>query len=819
MPKVSVITLPEEILQAPPARPPAETVQEVKPIFSWREFIEFVKAGRRALFHQQNLLVNILALLIGRVSLMGEMAPFGLALFAAVAGVARERLGAVGVCALAGVLSAGFYQEGIIYLFSMLLYWQLSDKLSRYEKKVQAIPLFMFACVFLSGMALVPWRESALYGMMVVVFDATLCMVMAFVFQYGAPLFLGQTRKYEASTEVLICAVIMLATAVAGLGNLTIYDFSLRNIAGSLITMTLAFTGGSGLGASVGVVIGLVVGLSDGNAASSIAVYALAGMLGGVFRSLGKPAVLLGFILGSTIAVLYLGQPGELLLVLVEATVAGAALMLVPVAKLSQWRESYLDEVDCAEAAQQSINAAVDKLNYMADIFKGLAGAFDSSSTKENASYNEKIKEGQLAQMLSVVGEKVCGPCERRSECWDQDFYQTYQAMLDMMGLAETGKLKTGTIPDTIKSRCLNQQALANLIIQVAESNRTHWYWHKKLNDCRKVAVEQMQATGMIVGNLALELKRGPQTDSEVAEMLSERAAVLGCPLTDLRVTSERGKVTVEARKSVCAGTRECVNTVLPATANLLQEKMILQADCGSKIRHKKCRLKMELAERFFVETGMATVAKAGGEVSGDTCVAEPVSRGRTALILSDGMGSGEAAANGSGQAVKFLQQLLTAGFDVSTAVKTVNSMLLIKMPGDTFATVDMAVVDTFTGETEFLKVGSAPSYVKRVREVTIINPAAPPIGILENVEIEPVRRVLAPGDIVVMVSDGIVDAARGTDKENWVANFLRRTGSERPQDIADRLLRQAMEYSGGVARDDMAVLVARVSERPGIVQ
>ncbi|HWR43504.1 stage II sporulation protein E [Sporomusa sp.] len=819
MPKVSVITLPEEILQVPPVRPSADSVPEDKPGFPWRDFFDWVKLSLRALFHQQNLPVNLLALLIGRVSLMGEVAPFGLALFAAMAGVARERAAAVGVWALAGVLSAGFYQEGVIYLLSMLLYWRLSDKLSRYERKVQAIPLFMFGCVLLSGMALTSWRESSLYGAMLVVFDATLCMILAFIFQYGAPLFLNNNKIRQASAENLICGIIMLATAVAGLGSLTIYDYSVRNIAGSLIAMTLAFSGGSGLGASVGIVTGLVIGLSDGDAASSIAMYALAGMLGGLFRGMGKPAVLLGFILGSAIAVLYMGQPGELLLALVEASVAGAAFMLVPAAKISQWRDNCTDETGSAEAAQQTINAAVDKLTNIADIFKDLSGTFDSGSAKENAAYNEKIKDGQLAHMLSAVGERVCGPCGRRSECWDRDFYQTYQAMLDMLALAEAGKLKAGTIPDSIKGMCVSRQALVDLVSQVAESNRTHWYWHKKLTECRQVAVEQMKATGVIIGNLAQELKKGPQTDTEVAEMLSERAAVLGCSLSGVRVIGERGKVTVEAQKGVCSGTRECVNTILPLTANLLQEKMALHTECGSKVRHKNCKLTMELAERYYVETGMATVAKETGGVSGDTCAAQPVSRGRTALILSDGMGSGEAAASGSGHAVKFLQQLLAAGFEVDTAVKTVNSMLMIKMPGDMFATVDMAVVDTFTGETEFLKVGSAPSYVKRVREVSTINPAALPMGILENIEIEPVRRTLAPGDIVVMVSDGVIDAARGADRETWVANFLRRTGSERPQDIAERLLKQAIDLAGGVAKDDMAVLVARVAERPGIVQ
>ncbi len=818
MPKVSIITLPEEMLQAPPVRQPADSVSEDKPGFPWREFFDWIRLSLRALFHQDNLPVNILALLVGRVSLMGEIAPFGLALFAAIAGLARERSAAAGVWALAGVISAGFYQEGVIYLLSMLLYWRLSDKLSRYEKKIQAIPLFMFGCVFLSGMALTSLGEASLYGAMLVVFDATLCMILVFIFQYGVPLFLNN-KIHQAGAENLICGMIMLATAVAGLGSLTIYDFSVRNIAGSLIAMTLAFSGGSGLGASVGIITGLVVGLSDGDAASAIAMYALAGMLGGLFREMGKPAVLLGFILGSAIAVLYLGQPGELLLAMGEAAVAGAAFMLVPAARMSQWREPSIDEAGSAEAVRQTISTAVDKLTNIADIFKDLSGVFDSDRMNDSAAYSAKLKDRQLSHMLSAVGEKICGPCECRSKCWDGDFYQTYQAMLDMLALAEAGKLKEEAVPGSIRNTCINRPELVSLISQVAESNKTHWYWHKKLTECRQVAVEQMKATGVIIGNLAQELKKGPQTDAEVAGMLAERAAVLGCPLSRVRVTGERGKVTVEAHKAVCDGTRECVNTVLPLTANLLQEKMALHAECGSKIRHKACKLTMELGERYFVETGMATVAKETGGISGDTCIAQPVSRGRTALILSDGMGSGQAAASGSGNAVKFLQQLLAAGFEVDTAIKTVNSMLLIKMPGDMFATVDMAVVDTFTGETEFLKVGSAPSYIKRVREVTTINPAAPPMGILENIEIEPVRRVLAPGDIVVMVSDGMIDAARGSDRETWVANFLRRTGSERPQDIAERLLKQAIDLSGGVAKDDMAVLVARVAERPELVQ
>ncbi len=821
MPKVSVITLPSEIIQAPSVKPQTKLVQVDKPDFAWRMFFDWLGKRSMELFSVQNLQLPILAILLGRVSLLGEIAPFGLAFFAAIAGLARERAIGVGLGALIGVISAGFYREALIYLLSMLLYWRLADKLTLYEKKAQAVPLFMFGCMFLSGAALMPWRDFSLYGMLLVVFDATLCMVLAYIFRYGMPVFLTKSRERQIGIETLLSGTIVLAIAVAGLGNIEIYGYSMRNIAGALITMTLAFSGGSGVGAAVGVVTGLVIGLSSGDAATAtaIAVYALAGMIGGLFRELGKPAVLLGFMLGSATAVLYLGQPSQLLLVLVEVTAAGAGFMLVPAAKIRQWRESCFEEADDAGGSLQAVHMVVEKLNNIVSIFTDLASNAGIDSSREAASFNEKIKESQLAHMLTAVGERICGSCARREECWDRDFYQTYQAMLDMLALAEAGKLRAGAVPDIINGLCINKQSLLEIINQEASSNITYWYWHKKITECRQVASEQLQATGVIINNLAQELKKGPQTDTEVAEILTERAAVLGCPLTGVRVINEQGKVRVEAQKKMCSGTRECVNTILPLTANLLQEKMLLQANCGNKIGHRCCELTMELAKRYSVETGMATAAKVTNQVSGDTFVVQPVGQGRMALILSDGMGSGQAAENISRQAITFLQRLLATGFDVNTAIKMVNSLLLIKMPGDTFATIDMAIIDTFTGETEFLKVGSAPSYVKRVREVTTINPVAPPIGILNQVEIEPVIRVLAPGDIVVMVSDGVTDVVHSTDKDNWVVNFLRCIGSDRPQDIADRLLRQAIQLSGGKAKDDMAVLVAKVSDTPNRIQ
>jgi stage II sporulation protein E len=67
------------------------------------------------------------------------------------------------------------------------------------------------------------------------------------------------------------------------------------------------------------------------------------------------------------------------------------------------------------------------------------------------------------------------------------------------------------------------------------------------------------------------------------------------------------------------------------------------------------------------------------------------------------------------------------------------------------------------------------------------------------------------------MVSDGVLEAHRDiNEKERWLAKALQRVGDARPQEIADRLLKQARALVDGKPRDDMTVMVARI-ERTGV--
>jgi stage II sporulation protein E len=210
------------------------------------------------------------------------------------------------------------------------------------------------------------------------------------------------------------------------------------------------------------------------------------------------------------------------------------------------------------------------------------------------------------------------------------------------------------------------------------------------------------------------------------------------------------------------------------------------------------------------VKSGVARLGRKGSRLSGDTSAAEQVGDDRYLLLLSDGMGAGHSASVESRHCVGLLRQLLGAGFATDVAVQTVNSVLLLRSPEDTFATVDLALVDLVTGRAEFVKVGAPPAFLIRGSDITVIRAEGVPIGIINRVEVEPEVRIMRPGDLLVMVTDGIWEVARHeTDKERWLIEHLRRTRLLDPEELAESVLARALELTDRQVADDMTVLVA----------
>lgn len=219
-------------------------------------------------------------------------------------------------------------------------------------------------------------------------------------------------------------------------------------------------------------------------------------------------------------------------------------------------------------------------------------------------------------------------------------------------------------------------------------------------------------------------------------------------------------------------------------------------------------------APRFDVDVSVLQTTPDSESVSGDCFRRVDLGPGKVAFLLSDGMGTGPRAAAESQAAVAMLQRFLEAGFDLEFAVNTINSVLLLRSSDETYATLDACVVDLTDGTVQMLKVGAAPSFVRRGQEVEVVRAANLPVGILTRVETEVVTRRLEAGDMVVMVTDGALSAWRAKgDREEALRRTLERVDPPDVQRVVD-LLNARLRLRANPAEDDITMVAFQLTER-----
>lgn len=169
------------------------------------------------------------------------------------------------------------------------------------------------------------------------------------------------------------------------------------------------------------------------------------------------------------------------------------------------------------------------------------------------------------------------------------------------------------------------------------------------------------------------------------------------------------------------------------------------------------------------VSIGYASFAAGGGECEdgekteqpcGDTAVSCYLPGGSRAVILSDGMGHGTAAAAESRTAANILRRLLKQGMPVTRAIHEVNRRL-VKEGKETFVTLDLMILDPAAGRARFYKLAAAPSYVLRDGQLRKVEQPALPVGILPALQLTHVSARLSEGAVIIMMSDGICDSGR----------------------------------------------------------
>ena len=180
---------------------------------------------------------------------------------------------------------------------------------------------------------------------------------------------------------------------------------------------------------------------------------------------------------------------------------------------------------------------------------------------------------------------------------------------------------------------------------------------------------------------------------------------------------------------------------------------------------------------------------------------------------MAAGMGSGRAANEDSERVIELAEQLLQAGFSPRAALKLVNTVLLLTGKQERPATLDLCMVDLYSGVLEAMKLGAVATFIIGRDAVDTLESDHVPAGILNPVEPVLLSRKLWEDEKIVMVSDGVLDAMPGEEKEEAFKDFLAGLPEAGPQELAEMIMTYALALDQR-PKDDMTVLVGGIYER-----
>ena len=425
-----------------------------------------------------------------------------------------------------------------------------------------------------------------------------------------------------------------------------------------------------------------------------------------------------------------------------------------------------------------------------------LAKTFDSVSSliKEASEKAKAPSRTDYSTLCLETVESYCHSCPKSTICWKKNVDVT-ESNVNKLGeeLFSEGSVSLSTVDERFLHRCPNIEDIVKKINHVSKDNLTDTVKNNKL----EIASCDYDQISKLLLSARDDKLINDFDDVQSGAKLSSALAKISLSFDEIRVTGKRGKqvlVTgINIERSKC--TKEQLKSTVEKTLESPLNEFSLTAEGNF------AALYATTLGIYKVNEAWESKTKEGETENGDSIASFDSASSMHYAILCDGMGSGRDAGITSSMCAQFLKSILSVSNQKEIALSMLNS--LIRARGiESSSTVDLLEIDLITGKGSFVKCGAAPSYVKRGDKVFQLESRTMPIGILKDLDAEVLSFELQPGDICIMLSDGVAETKE--DGEEIMKLIRAHTDSidTLPQKILD-LAKKRNQSS-----DDMTVLV-----------
>ena len=539
------------------------------------------------------------------------------------------------------------------------------------------------ASFFLIKLGFVIFSQFIIYDILGLILESAVVFALVFVFQTGFPTITSLKNRSFISTSESICTMAFLSLCVMALSDYPpAWGFNLSGTFAVLMIYIFSLGGVNGGALILSVLMGTIGSLKTGSFGVVTGSYAFGALMASAFCNHGRIAVVLGFIIANTFSSLILTDASVIAVNIYDSLGAAAIFAFLPSkycdCLAGVFSKNARTNLSADYLIKKSRNRAVARLEEMGRSLEDLSAIYKKTMV------HRELGKDYIISKFNDVKKVACTGCVKSAECFGKSNIG-YMSMSKMLETAfRYGRVSPHTMPKEFRQTCKRCDSFCEKFNSMFSVIKTERRWLSKLNDTRQLISCQLHSVSEALLSEAKKCESQPDFNTEEKLMAEfDKDAIM---VFDVTAQKDRyGDFYIEVflkdtelSDDLCTRLQNAVSRVIERDVSYSYPGYAGEKGVVSFFSPKNYR----------VDAGFASKPKKGEKISGDSFKLINSDGKNYYAVLSDGMGSGTLAKTESTTAVCLMEKFITSGFDSNTAVKLINSSLLLKSSKDSFSTL-----------------------------------------------------------------------------------------------------------------------------------
>ncbi|MBS5788382.1 MAG: stage II sporulation protein E [Clostridioides difficile] len=754
----------------------------------------------------------VMGFLLSRSILVESIAPLGIAFFVCMIKWDKYKVPVFASTVIGTILSSNSTLFIAKYCACLILFMLFSNRIKKIESTV-LLALVGAGVVLPISVGQGLFSGNTTYEILMALTESIILFVSVYIFSYGVNLLTNIKNRLSVRPEEAISISLLVTFTIMGLGEVTIFGISVRIVLSTIVVLMTSIIGGATMGASCGVVVGIAFLINNLTSAVYMGIYSFAGLVSGAFNKINKILCILGYILSWMIIYTYSTGISANLMQLRDILIACLVVIAIPekvfskVGKLIKSNVASNDYVN--DYIVRSKDLTKNRLNNIYKTYSDLANTFDRIREKDRV-----LDQRDIASVVDMIHNDECRACSMKRMCWETRFNHTYTMIYNILErIEDRGELTVKDIPENFRKECMKPESIVKMANYYYRLFVLDYEWSTKFSENRRLIANQIRSISKSIESLSHDLENNIMLDLEKEKSIYDNLQRYDVDVEKVNyITKSNNEFEIEVEKLTCTDGKVCEEKIKKALTDIVGEELsVRKVGCNSL--GDRCKATFVKAQKFKAITEVSAMSRDGHILCGDNYTFMEINDGKYMMAISDGMGKGKKAYEESSATIDILEKMIDAKIEDEIIIDTINNMLMLKSSDEMFSTLDLGIVDLRRGSLDTIKMGACSTYIKRDNgDIDLISSSSLPVGILSDVNIDRKNSKVNDGDIVIMVSDGIVDSGRNKDLgDNWLIYYLDSIKTTNPKKISNSILDRALELQSEKIEDDMTVLVTKI--------